>query len=104
MRGSRLARPRDIVPSPVVDDVARVRRRLMEGQTWRSTLRGVVAFAGLDHQLLPFGHQVDAVIAAVLVGALWRVAQAVLVAQIFFDLGIDLVDRLLFRYLEKAAA
>src|ERR1039458_3056887 len=38
------------------------------------------------------------------IGLIWRVAQAVLVAQLFFNAGVDLIDRLLFGDFKEAAA
>src|SRR5690348_8098047 len=67
-------------------------------------LRRVVAFAGLDRQALLLGGQMNVAVAAVAIRQVGRVAEAVLVPQVLFDLLIDLLERLLLRNLEEAAA
>src|ERR1017187_515942 len=64
----------------------------------------VVAISGLHRQVFLRGCQMDLVIAGSGIGLVRRVAQAVLVAQLFFNAGVDLIDRLLLGNFKEAAA
>src|SRR3984957_19986189 len=64
--------------------------------------RSVVAIASLDDQVLLLRLQLPLAIHAARVAGLVRgITDAVLVAQLLFDLGIDLVDGLLVRHLKE---
>src|SRR3954468_7064362 len=67
-------------------------------------LRGIVALARLHNQPLLLRGQVNLAIAGVGIGTFRRVAKAVLMPQVVFDLLIDLGERILFRDLEHAPA
>src|ERR1035438_6556316 len=67
-------------------------------------LARVVAFAGLHHQHLLLGGEVNAAVLAVVGAALGSVADAVLAAQIFLDGFVDFVDGHALGNLEEPAA
>src|SRR5271154_4045963 len=65
--------------------------------------RRVVSIPRLDRVILLFGCDLQLVIARRNAGS-WCIAHAVLIAQIFFDGTVDLVDGLLFGNFKQAAA
>ena len=58
----------------------------------------------MDHQILLFRLDADLMEAFARIGPVRRVPQAVLVAQLFLQPGVDLFDGLFFGDLEKSAA
>src|ERR1019366_590409 len=64
----------------------------------------VVAVSGLHHKIFLRGCQMDLTVARCGVSLVGRIAQAVLVAQLFFNAGVDLIDRLLLGNFKEAAA
>src|SRR5271165_1655207 len=64
----------------------------------------VVSLARLHDEVFVGGGQIDLVVARAGDGLVGGVAEAVLVAQLLLNLGIDLIDRLFLRHFKEAAA
>src|SRR5271167_3864252 len=72
---------------------------------WRSALLlRVISLARLHDEVFIGGGQRDPVITRAGDGLVGRVAQAVLVAQLLFDLGVDLIDGLFLGHFKESAA
>src|SRR5882724_7810718 len=66
-------------------------------------LVGVVPLSGLHHDILRLGRDLNFVIARLRrSSSIGRVAKAVLIAQLFLDLRVDLIDGFLLGNLEQS--
>ena len=55
----------------------------------------VIFLSGMDHQVFLFRLDADLMKALAGIGPVWRVSQAVLIAKVLFNLGINFLDCLL---------
>jgi hypothetical protein len=64
----------------------------------------VVFLSGMDHQILLFGLDADFMKAFAQIGPVRRISQAVLIAQVLFNLGVNFFHRLLAGNLKQPSA
>src|SRR5664279_4776702 len=70
----------------------------------RRIVAAVVSVSGLHHQVLLRSCQMDLVVAGGGISFVRRIAQAVLIAQLFFNARVDLINRLLLGDFKEATA